>query len=95
MVEEEKIGASRMHLAASSEVFEKMLTGGFREAKESEIPIQNASARVFRMMGDYCYTLSDDFTSFSDIDLVQLLKLSHRFQTTELFAAIHNYLLKD
>ena len=95
MVEGERIGASRMNMAASSDVFAKMLMGDFKEAQQTEIVIPDAKAKLFKLIVEFYYTFDNVFTDLDDEELVEMLKLADRFQTDELIKAIQSYLLND
>mmetsp|Transcript_13658 Transcript_13658/g.9828 ORF Transcript_13658/g.9828 Transcript_13658/m.9828 type:complete len:81 (+) Transcript_13658:176-418(+) len=52
---QEKIFAHRQILAASSEVFQKMLFGPFLETQKREIEIPNIQPRIMRSLLEFMY----------------------------------------
>lgn len=60
LVKGERIQAHSQLLSAHSEVFERQLHGGMREAASKEVIIDDCEASVFRAFLQYFYT--DDFT---------------------------------
>ena len=72
-----------------------MLIGDFKEAKETHIPIKDTLAKIFKLLVEYCHTFKLDFKCLNDEELVELLKLAHRFQTKELFSDVKGFLIDE
>lgn len=85
------VPAFRLVLACASPVFEKMLFGGFAEAKKDTILIPDTSERVLRALVQFCLTDSVvvDESEFQTIqeelqDLMQLAVLGNTYEISGL-----------
>lgn len=63
-----KIGTARIHahkivLASSSDYFDKLLTGGFKESNLKEINIEGIEPTAFELIVDYMYTSQLELTN--------------------------------
>ncbi|XP_053726876.1 kelch-like protein 22 isoform X1 [Synchiropus splendidus] len=56
LVEEQRLPAHRILLAASCDYFRVMFAGGLREAQQTEIPIHGVSYKAMKKILDYIYT---------------------------------------
>lgn len=50
------IHAHKIVLASSSDYFDKLLTGGFKETNKKKINIEGIEATAFELIVDYIYT---------------------------------------
>eukprot|EP00415_Alexandrium_ostenfeldii_P000799 UN0799 len=85
----------RAVLAASSPVFDRMLTSGMREGLEQRLVIRNASASTLRAFLKYIYMKKLPDIALADCKTLQgLIQLADQYDMQELFSVCANRLVE-
>ncbi|XP_065563272.1 BTB/POZ domain-containing protein 9-like isoform X1 [Artemia franciscana] len=88
LVEDTKIPAHKVILAARSQYFRALLYGGLRESSEDVIELQDASKEAFTHVLRYLYAGCLSLSSFKEELLLEILGLSHKYSVGDLELAI-------
>lgn len=78
------IPAHRVILAARSEWFQRALQSGMKEDRDRRIVVQDIEESLFRTFLEYLYGKTFDFDKMSIQELVELLAVADRFETSSL-----------
>ncbi|RWR99480.1 BTB/POZ domain-containing protein 9-like protein, partial [Dinothrombium tinctorium] len=85
VVENEKITAHKVVLAASCPYFRVLLFGETNESKSERIVLKETSKNAFKSVIEFIYKGSIKTEAMSSDDLLALISLSHEYQFKELF----------
>uniref|UniRef100_A0A182UYQ6 BTB domain-containing protein n=1 Tax=Anopheles merus TaxID=30066 RepID=A0A182UYQ6_ANOME len=91
VVEQERIPAHRVILAARSEYFQALLYGGLEETKQTEIALQ-VPLQPFQYLLRYIYSGSMSLKDMKDEDILDTLGLAIQYGFPSVEKAIINYL---
>lgn len=73
--------AHKSVLCASSVVFDRMLTGQFKEAKSDEISLQGINSESLKSMVHYCY---NGYADITENNFPTVLQISDQYEITKL-----------
>ncbi|CAG2161843.1 unnamed protein product [Oppiella nova] len=94
LVDEQRLPAHRVLLAARSDYFRALLYGGMRESQEKEIRLKVSSVQAFKYLLKYLYSGHIQLKSFKEEMILEIFGLSHEYGFQELEQSICEY-LKD
>lgn len=94
IIEGEKIHGHRNVLAKRSEYFRSMLFGEFTESTQLEVYL-DVPLNAFKILLNYIYTGSIQSVAFNDESILELLKLAHEYQFTEVVEGISIHLVDN
>lgn len=90
LVDSERFPAHRVVVAASSPVFEAMLTNGMRETSQQEITLEGVSAVPWRRTLDFIYRGVIHIRD--ENEALEVLEIAHKYALTRLLNFIELYL---
>lgn len=94
IVDNQRIGATKVILAANSDYFNTLLNdGAFIESSQPEITLEDVSAETFKFLIEFCYLGRLELSRLNPNVLKDLILAANRFQVTRLFEAIKAFVL--
>ncbi|CAG2113642.1 unnamed protein product, partial [Medioppia subpectinata] len=94
LVDDQRLPAHRVLLAARSDYFRALLYGGMRESTEKEVRLTVSSVQAFKYLLKYLYCGHIQLKSFKEEIILEIFGLSHEYGFLELEESICEY-LKD
>jgi len=91
-VDNHRLHAHKVILAARSEYFRALLYGGMRESSQAEIELKDTPIPAFKNLLKYIYTGHISLSSFKEELILEILSLAHQYGFIELETSISDYL---
>ena len=86
--EEKKLGAHKLFLALSSEVFMNQFFKQFAEAKQGTVTVTDSTFKTFKIFLDHIYGIKVPWSSLSHSTLYKLFELANKYQMNSLAESV-------
>jgi len=92
IIDNNRLPAHKVLLAARSEYFRALLYGGMKESHQKEVELKVSSVSAFKYLLKYLYCGHIQLKSFKEETILEIFGLAHEYGFTELENAISDYL---
>jgi len=91
-VDDQRLHAHKVILAARSDYFRALLYGGMRESTQAEIELKDTPIQPLKNLLKYIYTGHMSLNNFKEELILEILSLAHQYGFVELETSISDYL---
>ncbi len=92
IIDNNRLPAHKVLLAARSDYFRALLYGGMKESHQKEVELKVSSISAFKYLLKYIYSAHIQLKSFKEETILEIFGLAHEYGFTELENAISDYL---